>query len=92
MTTENSLEETERKRSLRAPRPMTLVWITVIRGVMAIVLGLALAFKRRSARATLHCVAVALVTVRAARPRVFLPEIGAHPGRTTKNAPILGSA
>jgi hypothetical protein len=44
MTTEDSLEETERKRSPRAPRPMTLVWITVVRGVMAIGPGLALAF------------------------------------------------
>ena len=43
MPAENRLEETERKRSLRAPRPMTLVWITVIRGVMAIGLGLGLA-------------------------------------------------
>jgi hypothetical protein len=44
MPAENRLEETERKRSLRAPHPMTLVWITVIRGVMAIGLGLGLAF------------------------------------------------
>ena len=39
MTAENSPEETGRKHSLR---PMTLVWITFVRGVMAIGLGLAL--------------------------------------------------
>ena len=42
-----------RRRSLRTPRPMTLVWITVARGVMAIVLGLALAFHHNSAPAAL---------------------------------------
>ena len=42
-----------RRRSLRTPRPMTLVWITVARGVMAIVLGLALAFNHNRAPAAL---------------------------------------
>jgi len=42
-----------RRRSLRTPRPMTLVWITVARGVMAIVLGLALAFHHNRAPAAL---------------------------------------
>jgi hypothetical protein len=46
-------EETKPKRSLRAPRPMTLVWITVVRGVMAIVLGLALALNGDRAPAAL---------------------------------------
>ena len=32
-----------RRRSVRTPGPMALVWITVARGVMAIVLGFALA-------------------------------------------------
>ena len=53
MPAENRLEETERKRSLRAPHPMTLVWITVIRGVMAIGLGLGLAFSGDRAPAAL---------------------------------------
>jgi uncharacterized membrane protein HdeD (DUF308 family) len=53
MTSENSLEDTERKRSLRAPRPMTLVWITVVRGLMAIALGVALAFNGDHAPAAL---------------------------------------
>jgi uncharacterized membrane protein HdeD (DUF308 family) len=53
MTRENSLEDTERKRSLRAPRPMTLVWITVVRGLMAIALGVALAFNGDHAPAAL---------------------------------------
>ena len=42
-----------RRRSLRTPRPMTLVWITVARGVMAIALGLALAFHHNRAPAAL---------------------------------------
>jgi uncharacterized membrane protein HdeD (DUF308 family) len=37
----------------RAPRPMTLVWVTVVRGVMAIVLGLALALDYDRAPAAL---------------------------------------
>jgi uncharacterized membrane protein HdeD (DUF308 family) len=53
MPAENRLEETERKRSLRAPHPMTLVWITVVRGVMAIGLGLGLAFSGDRAPAAL---------------------------------------
>jgi uncharacterized membrane protein HdeD (DUF308 family) len=42
-----------RRRSQHTPRPMTLVWITVVRGVMAIVLGLALAFHHNRAPAAL---------------------------------------
>lgn len=44
---------TERGLSLRAPRPMTLVWITLVRGVIAIGLGLALALSRDRAPAAL---------------------------------------
>ena len=44
----------ERKRlPLRGPRPMRLVWITVVRGVMAIVLGLGLALQHDRAPAAL---------------------------------------
>jgi uncharacterized membrane protein HdeD (DUF308 family) len=53
MTTGNRLEETEPKRWLRSPRPMTLVWITIVRGVMAIVLGCALALNGNRAPAAL---------------------------------------
>jgi hypothetical protein len=42
-----------RRRSVRTPGPMALVWITVARGVMAIVLGLALALHRDRAPAAL---------------------------------------
>jgi uncharacterized membrane protein HdeD (DUF308 family) len=49
----NSLEETKPKGWLRSPRPMTLVWITIARGVMAIVLGLALALNGNRAPAVL---------------------------------------
>ena len=42
-----------RRRSLRTPRPMTLVWITVGRGVMAIALGLALALHHNRAPSAL---------------------------------------
>ena len=40
-------------RPLRNPKPMTLVWITVVRGVMAIALGLALALHKNRAPAAL---------------------------------------
>ena len=39
--------------SRRAPRPITLVWITLVRGVMAVVLGLALAHHHDRAPAAL---------------------------------------
>jgi uncharacterized membrane protein HdeD (DUF308 family) len=42
-----------RRRSLRTPGPMTLVWITVVRGVMAITVGLALALHHDRAPAAL---------------------------------------
>jgi len=42
-----------RRRSVRTPGPMALVWITVARGVMAIVLGLALALNGHRAPAAL---------------------------------------
>jgi uncharacterized membrane protein HdeD (DUF308 family) len=42
-----------RRRFLHAPGPMTLVWITVVRGVMAITLGLALALHHNRAPAAL---------------------------------------
>jgi uncharacterized membrane protein HdeD (DUF308 family) len=42
-----------RRRSLHAPRPMALVWITAVRGVMAIVLGLGLALHNDRAPAAL---------------------------------------
>jgi uncharacterized membrane protein HdeD (DUF308 family) len=42
-----------RRRSVRAPGPMAFVWITVARGVMAIVLGLALALPLDRAPAAL---------------------------------------
>ena len=42
-----------RRRSLRTPSPMTLVWITVVRGVMAITLGLALALHHNRAPSAL---------------------------------------
>jgi uncharacterized membrane protein HdeD (DUF308 family) len=42
-----------RRRSLHAPGPMALVWITAVRGVMAIVLGLGLALHNDRAPAAL---------------------------------------
>ncbi|MDQ5835022.1 MAG: hypothetical protein M3550_18560 [Actinomycetota bacterium] len=42
-----------RHRSVHTPGPMALVWITVARGVMAIVLGLALALHHDRAPAAL---------------------------------------
>jgi uncharacterized membrane protein HdeD (DUF308 family) len=42
-----------RHRSGHTPRPMAFVWITVARGVMAIVLGLALALHHDRAPAAL---------------------------------------
>jgi uncharacterized membrane protein HdeD (DUF308 family) len=46
-------DSNRRHRSVRTPGPMALVWITVARGVMAIVLGLALALNGDRAPAAL---------------------------------------
>jgi uncharacterized membrane protein HdeD (DUF308 family) len=46
-------DSTKRHRTVHRPGPMTLVWVTVARGVMAIVLGLALALHRNRAPAAL---------------------------------------
>jgi uncharacterized membrane protein HdeD (DUF308 family) len=46
-------DSTRRHRSVHTPGPMALLWITVARGVMAIVLGLALALHGDRAPAAL---------------------------------------
>ena len=62
-----------RRRSLRTPSPMTLVWITVVRGVMAIILGLALALHHNRAPAALanfmgiYWILNGMVTIRTGR-------------------------
>jgi uncharacterized membrane protein HdeD (DUF308 family) len=62
-----------RRRSLRTPGPMTLVWITVVRGVMAIAVGLALALHHDRAPAALanfmgvYWILNGMVTIQAGR-------------------------
>jgi uncharacterized membrane protein HdeD (DUF308 family) len=64
---------TRRRRSLRTPSPMTLVWITVVRGVMAITLGLALALHHNRAPSALanfmgiYWILNGMVTIQAGR-------------------------
>jgi uncharacterized membrane protein HdeD (DUF308 family) len=48
---------------VHTPGPMALVWIAIARGVMAIVLGLALALQEDRAPAALPLAAVAIGTV-----------------------------
>jgi uncharacterized membrane protein HdeD (DUF308 family) len=62
-----------RRRSLRTLSPMTLVWITVVRGVMAITLGLALALHHNRAPSALanfmgiYWILNGMVTIQAGR-------------------------
>jgi uncharacterized membrane protein HdeD (DUF308 family) len=62
-----------RRRSLRTPSPMTFVWITVVRGVMAIALGLALALHHDRAPSALanfmgiYWILNGMVTIQAGR-------------------------
>jgi uncharacterized membrane protein HdeD (DUF308 family) len=61
------------RHSLRTPGPMTLVWITVVRGVMAIALGLALALHHNRAPSALanfmgiYWILNGMVTIQAGR-------------------------
>jgi uncharacterized membrane protein HdeD (DUF308 family) len=90
------------RRSVHAPGPMAFVWITVARGVMAIVLGLALALPLDRAPAALvnfmgvYWILNGIVTLQwglaAERPRRRLPLVAGAIGTVTGAVVLVANA